>query len=469
MRNRVFSPSVIASVACLVAIAAVAATPASDTVPAAEAYAFGWPIEPEAPADFYELELSLEVYRSVTDPGLRDIGVYNARGEPVPRLISPQAEPKATPEKSAEIAALPVYAPPDTLVGELSLALERSGDGTSVRIESDASATDAGPKVLVAYIADLGTPANDLRAVELEWPREIEPLISQLTVEGSLDLDEWFTLGSGTIAGLSQDDANIERRRVALGDRAARYLRLSWRGVPEGWRVTRLLAYHSQSAPQADREWLTLSPISRDGADGGYLYDTGGWASIDRLALALPEENSLVRASVYFWDPVAKRWQRVHNGLFYRLRRDGNAVVSEPVAHAPQRAARWKVIVERGAAESQLGLTLGWRPDRLLFIAQGEAPWQLVAGNAGDAENDFPQARRFSDPEMRKLLEDAGPVGAATLGTREELGGPLRLEPARSPAWRRWMLWLGLVAGVLLVSGMAWRLLRQPAGSANAP
>ncbi|MBF8293285.1 MAG: hypothetical protein HW392_2112, partial [Steroidobacteraceae bacterium] len=416
----------------------------------------------EKAADFYELELSLDVYRSVTDPRLRDIGVYNPRGEPVPRLISPQAEPETAPEKSTEIAALPVYAPPNTPVGELRLALERSDGATTVRIESDASVVDAEPKILVAYIADLGKPADDLRAVELEWPREIEPLITQLTVEGSLDLGEWFTLGSGTIAGLSQDDANIERHRVALGERAARYLRLSWRGVPEGWRITRLLVYQSQAAPQAVRGWLTLSPTGRDKADGGYLYDTGGWASIDRVALALPEDNSLVRASIHSWDPVAKRWQRVHNGLFYHLRRDGNALASEPVAHSPQRSARWKVIVERGAAELQVGLTLGWRPDRLLFIAQGESPWRLVAGNADDARNDFPQERRFSDPEMRKLLEDAGPVGAATLGDRVELGGPMRLEPARSPSWRRWMLWLGLVAGVMLVGGMAWRLMRQP-------
>jgi hypothetical protein len=74
----------------------------------------------------------------------------------------------------------------------------------------------------------------------------------------------------------------------------------------------------------------------------------------------------------------------------------------------------------------------------------------------------FPQSRRYADPEMRELLKHTGPVGHATLGPREILGGVARLEASRSPEWRRWLLWLGLVVGVGLVAGMALRLLRHP-------
>ena len=63
---------------------------------------------------------------------------------------------------------------------------------------------------------------------------------------------------------------------------------------------------------------------------------------------------------------------------------------------------------------------------------------------------------------MRDLLKKAGPVGGAALGARVMLGGEARLAPAQSPSWRRWLLWIGLVAGVLLVGFMALRLLRQP-------
>jgi hypothetical protein len=449
-----------ALLAGLVTAAAAAAAADEGSVPAAESYAYGWPIEPSASADFYELELPLEVYRSVTDPSLRDIGVYNAQGEPVPRLISAPANPEAAPDESVGLAPLPVHAPSGTPVSEMRFALERSDDGTSMRIEGGVPASDAQALELLAYVADLGEPTDRLRALDIEWPRAIEPLITHVTIEGSVDLDQWSMMGGGTIAGLRQDEANIERRRVEVEPRNVRYLRLSWRSVPDAWRITKLTARYSQAAPEAKRGWITLSPTGRDDKDRGYLYEVGGWPMVDRLGLDLSAQNSLVRAGIDCWLQDEKRWQPVHNGLFYRLRRDGNALVSEPVAIAARRCARWKVVVERGDAESNPGLMLGWRPDRVLFIAQGEGPWQLVAGSARDAENDFPQARRYSDPEMRKLLRDAGPVGSASLGVRRELGGAPSLEPPRNPEWRRWLLWLGLAAGVLLVGGMAWRLSR---------
>lgn len=452
-----------AMIAGLATVAASATPPHEDIVPAVESYAYGWPIRPTAPADFYEFELPLEVYRAVTDPSLRDIGVYDAAGEPVPRLISAPTDPEAAPDEPVTLRPLPVHAPSGTPISELRFSLERSDEGTSVRIEGGVPASDVEELALLAFIADLGEPTERLRAIEIEWPRAIEPLITRVTIEGSEDLDRWSVIGSGTIAGLRQDETSIERRRIEVGTRKIRYLRLGWGSVPDGWQVTKLTAHYSRATPDAKREWLTLTPAGRDETDHGYLYELGGSPMVDRLALELAAENSLVRARIHCWLPDAERWQQVHNGLFYRLRRDGSALASEPVTFAARRCARWKVVVERGTAESRPGLRLGWRSDRLLFIAQGVGPWQLVAGSARDAENDFPQARRFSDPQMRKLLEDAGPVGSATLGRRVELGGAPSLEPSRSPEWRRWLLWIGLAAGVLLVGGMAWRLGRHGA------
>ena len=447
--------------AVLVLAAPGARSAPEESMPSPLDYAYGWPIEQESPSGFHEFDLPIEVYRSVADPGLRDIGVYDSRGEPAPRLISAPKEAE-TPDVVVETTLLPVLAAPGTPVADMRLALERSDGGTSVRIESVAAAEAAAPPALVAYLADLGEKTSRLRAVELDWPREIEPVITQLAIEGSVDLDQWFALGSGTVAGLAQDNARIERRRIELQSREVRYLRLSWTRAPEQWRLTRLAVHYSQDVRPARRETETLWPTGRDPEDGGQVYDLGGAPAVDRIALALPGGQDLVRAAIHAWDPAGGYWRPVHEGQFYRLQRDGGVIESEPAATAPVRAARWKVTIERGSRNADVGLELGWRPDRLLFLAQGQGPWQLVAGSAHDAEADFPQARRYADPEMRDLLKKAGPVGGAALGARVELGGAARLEPAQSPAWRRWLLWIGLVAGVLLVGFMALRLLRNP-------
>ncbi|TAK53675.1 MAG: DUF3999 family protein [Gammaproteobacteria bacterium] len=449
--------------AMLLAIAlmanAVIAAP-SRPAPSPSAYAWGWPIEAQGSADYYEFTLPLEVYRSVADPELRDIGVFDARGEPVPRWIGKAAAPVPAAGEVRELTVLPVHAPPGTPAGEMKLALERRGDQMTVRIDETAPGA-AGARALVAGIADLGGLRADLRAVELEWPREIEPLILEVSVEGSTDLQQWFALGAGTVAGLREADESIEQRRIGLAGRELRYLRLSWNAAPPGWRVTRLVAHFAAAAAPEVREYLPLTPVGRDAADGGWLYDAGAAVAVDRLALELPGEQGLLRANLLAWLPGQSQWQGVHDGLFYRLRRDGAVAESDPLTLVPLRARRWKLVIRSGRSEPAPRLRLGWQPDRILFVAQGESPWRLVAGSASDREQDFPMARRFSDPGMLQLLERTGPAGRATLGARYELGGPRRLEPPRRPEWRRWSLWIALIAGVGVVGGMAWRLLRQ--------
>ena len=125
--------------AVLVLAAAAARSAPEEAMPSPLDYAYGWPIEQQSPSGFHEFDLPIEVYRSVADPGLRDIGVYDARGEPAPRLISAPKEAE-TPDQVVEKTLLPVLAAPGTPVADMRLALERSDGGTSVRIESMAAA-----------------------------------------------------------------------------------------------------------------------------------------------------------------------------------------------------------------------------------------------------------------------------------------------------------------------------------------
>ncbi len=49
---------------------------------------------------------------------------------------------------------------------------------------------------------------------------------------------------------------------------------------------------------------------------------------------------------------------------------------------------------------------------------------------------------------------------------QQELGGAARL--AEVIDWKRWSLWGALVAGVLILGAMAWRLMRQMAAGADS-
>lgn len=423
-------------------------------------YAYGWQVIVPAPAQLYELRIPVGVYRATLDPGLRDLAVFDADGEPVPRLIRAPAAPAAMAEPTLSLAVLPVWARPGQAAGDVRLTLDRSEGGTQLALESK-PLPGSGVRALVAYVADAGQTPRAWRSIDLQWNAAAGSLLLPVTVEGSEDLNAWYPLGSGTVAALEQDGARIERRRVELANRAARYLRITWSGAPAEWRLERVDLQWSQAAPTVPLERLRLVPAGRDANDGGYLFDTGGELPTYEFALELPADNVVIGARVYLRGAGPGDWQLVHAGTFYRLRRDGADLQRDPVAIAPRRAARWKVVIERGRAELNVSLVLGWQPDHLVFVAQGAAPWLLAAGSALDLEQGFPLARRYSEPELIGLMASTGEAAPASLGPRRDLGGVERLKPARVQPWGRWLLWLGLAGGVAVVAFMVLRLLRQ--------
>jgi hypothetical protein len=423
-------------------------------------YAYGWPIVTTGPAELYEVSLPIEVYQAAVDPQLRDLSVFDATGNPVPRLVRQPLQVVEEAEPTMTLPALPVWARPGQAPGDVRLRLERRGDATELVLDS-APATAAGLGTLVAYVVDTEETPRQWTAVDLEWDTLPGPLWLSVTVEGSEDLNQWFALGTGTVAALEQDGARIERRRIELPARSARYLRFTWREAPPEWQLSRVLLHWSAAPEAAPMERLRLQPAGRDPDDGGYLFDLGGSLLTREFALELPADNVVIGAKIYRQRPGSDRFETVHRGLFFHLRRDGTDAATAAVTVPPLRAARWKVVIERGRTEVDVSLVVGWQPDQVVFVAQGEPRWVLAAGSARDREQDFPLARRYGEPELAGLIERTASVAAATLGPRRVLGGEARLAPSPVGHWRQWLLWLGLTAGVALVAFMVLRLLRD--------
>ncbi len=106
-------------------------------------------------------------------------------------------------------------------------------------------------------------------------------------------------------------------------------------------------------------------------------------------------------------------------------------------------------------------LRLGYRPGSVVFLAQGRAPYLLVAGsaNAGDAQATL-------EPMLAALRERNGahwqPI-AASLGEGRVRAGEAAYQPAAPKRdWKNLVLWAVLVAGALAVAGFAFSLLRNP-------
>jgi hypothetical protein len=145
----------------------------------------------------------------------------------------------------------------------------------------------------------------------------------------------------------------------------------------------------------------------------------------------------------------------------YQLQETGGSRQSQTQSLAvPTRDRYWKLTAAQGTAMPAPTLRLGYQPEALVFLSQGEAPFSVAAGSVRAARTDAPVGTVIA-----RLREQQGaqwqPALATAEGSAQPLGGDAAVQPVRD--WKRWLLWGLLVLGVLIVGGFAATLLRNNA------
>lgn len=452
----------------LAALLAVASLHAADErLPGRDDYAYGFRLTTQGAAEFYALDMPLAFYRSVADSELRDAGVFNADGQPVPRQFEHRPPVETSIESTLVLGLVPLFGQQDNQPEQLRLLL-RSADGTTLEYAAPDSGIAQDPatgKPLTGYIADSRTIAQDQQnnpaALAFDWPAAAEGFIGKVTIQDSEDLQSWRDLAGGTLADLQYEDTRVAQNRVGLARRPGNYLRISWQNMPDGWSLTGMHAIYTSTAVAARRDSISLDAVKAGDASREHIFDVGGYPPVDRMNLLLPDENIVLRASVFYRHDGEQRWLPAYSGLFYNIRRDGNAVQSAPASIPVLRARHWKVVINSGATTSPPRLQLGWYPDQLVFLAQGNAPFELVAGRARDRLEHYPQQRVLGDSSIFHMLRQSGQAGAASIGPRVEITGPAGLQVGAASPWKIALLWLGLSAAVTLVGWLVWSLMRD--------
>ena len=430
-------------------------------------YAYGFPIQLEngtRASDFYSVELPLAVYQSVTDAQLRDLGVYDGANQPVPRVLRRSEPTVENDETKAALRFFPLPANEATAADDIRVLLQK-GNG-STRVELTSSGVE--PVSAHRYVVDTQSFEQPFQAVDFEWAEVPTTFVAMVNIEGSQDLDRWTGIGNGAIANLQSAGNNVLQQRVSLTGGRFDYLRITVTDAPDSWQLTGTTGIELAKTSTVERRWETLQPTATD-EDGGLIFDLGGNVPIDRLQIKLSEDNSVVRGVLYY--RTGDRWVRWREGVFYHLKRNGRAITNEPIAISERRNRRFKFKILTGGTNVPVQLIVGWRPEKLIFLAQGQQPYTLVAGNSEERAAGFPQARRYGDPAIFDLAlnQDIATLAVANLGPRAVLGGTDRLRASEQRDWRQIALWAALVLAVLVVGWIAVSLLRQVNSDDAAP
>lgn len=429
-------------------------------------YAQQWPLTlGQEDAGAYRVVLDRTVYQQLQSPTLKDLVVVNADGGAMAASLFDAEQPLARPANTVDVPWFPL--PSSTSQSrDIASISEIAADGSLRRVVM----SDAGTAVQTSgdeYLIDTSRLRERVRALHFTWTAGQAPFDRPYRVTASDDLKSWSTVQEeGHLVELQNNGARIFKNRIELDGVKAKYLRL----VPlqKDQRALSLTRVSAELAPvQAVQDWrweeIAGKRIVEKNGTVSFLYEIKGRFPFERADVALPG-NSSNEWILKSRDSEESEWRFATAPWMAFQLEDGKTSNRSPPQALQQlnRDRYWQLIPKNGIDEAIPELRLGYRPEVVVFLAQGNAPYSLFAGSARAqrAESPLPQ---LVDALRAQRGQDWQPASAA-LGDMQPLAGASALTPAPVERdWKAWLLWTLLIGGALIVAGFAFSLLKKPA------
>ena len=412
-------------------------------------FARGGVLIPVESAPVQHVLLPADVYQWVLRDDLGDLRVFDGAGDEVAYALKrPARATEHTPWQTLPIFELPE---PDEPGDPAGVNIELGDGGAVVAVHGGRVASTPGHR----YLIDASGYDQPLVELKFDWLGGGD-VVAHVKVEAADDLNEWRILvGSATLAELTAGGEQVRLDRVALPNKTrADYLRIS--PVDGGDFALRGVQVRSRETRAPERSWNVLkSRMVEDGLE----FDAGGRYPIDRVAVELERASYLIEVDLYSRADPRHPWRERGRRTFYRVATNGAAASSDPLKFASPYHRYWRIELPGDPPDAMPHLKVGWAPDRLIFVTQGQGPYTLAYGRADTAGRQWPMRDLLRRLDPDQVIDD---LPMAALAAPETLGGPARLEAVPEPVdWQTVMLWAVLVMGVLVIGVLAIRLLRQ--------
>jgi hypothetical protein len=447
----------------------------------------GWAAEALAPSDFswrgelvlppgaslVRAELPVDALLRMQSRAGDDVRVFNAGGAVVPyALLRPSDLERSAPV--LQTRAYPAYPLFATAAGapaargavEVQLSVDAATPGNAwVRWGTAGStvgpALPAGAQALQAALFDTRAEQQTLAALHLDVQLPPNVLV-HLRLESSANLQDWQAVPvKGPVYrfdGAGAPSSTVLELQQPLKVQG-RYLRLGWIGQV-GVQVSGLSGQVATPHAQPARVRASLLVGTPDG--NALVWALPFATPVLALHLEAMQDNTLVPVRILGRSDAAQPWRAMASGVVYRLNTAGQSS-SNPALNLPPTPVRFlKVEASNGQPLPAGGLqaTVEFAPLQLAFFASGSGPFTLAVGRA-------------NTPLAAIEASVLGAVSPAKLAELPAvaIGAPVVTPQASQPWAAKWLpsgvsvrtaaLWLVLVAGVLVLAGVAYGLLRQ--------
>lgn len=436
------------------------------------------PLALEGNGPWYSLDIPMNVQIAASNADLRDLRVFDASGQAQPYALMGSYDVQPTsPAREAEARLFPLRGFIETGKPPPDIRIQQNGTIVEVRSSSipTSSINGASSPQLRGWLLDASALDFLAERLQLDWSgNQNEESFQTFTIEASDDLERWSNWGTGQIARLSFDGNRLDVSEVKLPLRRAKYLRLLWpyNTAAVELKSARLFGSPLAAAP-APLNWSSPVTGHRE-KDGEFLWKLPLSLPIQRVRIALAPDQTNIVAPVdlsgrnltkqssqrqssnqeNYWSPLAR-------GVLYRLQQDGRAVqVDELEIKYPLPIKELRLRVDQrgsGFGAGAPNLSFAMPGSRIVFLAQGQAPYQLAFDNEKALAANLPISVLI--PRYDESKPPA--FGKATIG-EIQIAAPIKAEQSTSSrGWKKYGLWAVLLIGVGLLVLMATSLIKK--------
>ncbi|MBW5406750.1 DUF3999 domain-containing protein [Morganella morganii] len=422
-------------------------------------------------APFYRLTVPDNVWLNSAWPDLRDIRIFDSTGTPVPMSLTAAKQIK---DESARVRFV-IYPlsqrHAEEQDGNRKIRL-KADNGTELTIYND----NADRLVRPATVTYLLVPDNKqqlplpLREVTLNWPQQNGNMQAKASLFSSDDKQNWSpVIRDVPLMDLKSGDDTLLAQQIKIPDYIsgneswAKYWLLSVTGDNNQAPPQIITAEGIGSRTVERREVNRFGFTPAADTDGSMIYSLPNTQNLSRLDFHIDQENMVLPVRIEYRSGTEGNWLLLDNKVLYSRVQDDeeNRNSSIRLNDLPVRQVRLTAINSswRDIPPKVTGVKYA---QYLTFNAQGAAPYLLVWG-AHDVNAVFlPLAQLLPDNNLNN--QDAIPQADVSEKV-VTLGGEAKLLPAPEAAppfaWKTWLLWGVLVAGVAVLGFFAVRLLKE--------
>jgi len=421
-------------------------------------YAYGMGLETQVDSAIYQLLLPDDVYGGSVHADLSDVRVLNAKGTMLPSLIETT---DGDGKQQESIHELPFFYLNKALDNRrnANIHITTGKDGAIVNIIDKRG--EAKSRRQWVYIVDMTAYAGKVASLQLLWKKTPSNRIINIGLASSDDLHHWQKLDGASISYLQHEGRRLQRNVIELAHSRARYLQLSSSDDLQGYELSAIKAkVFSTGKQRSPMRTKTLTAVPGQDQEA-LVYDAGALLPVSRLGVDFGAQNGVADLQVYARASTGDDWRRLGESTFYSYHIGGKSSQSEDLSVLARMVRYFRLVpADKHILAGELPtLRLAWHPHRLSFLAQGEGPYMLVYGRADSEPLNTAMGKLVQSVDQR---EQEATISKASPGNQLLLCGKPCLE-AKTAAinYTRYILWLVIIAGVVLMLWMVRGLYRD--------